>query len=71
MICRKHGIVYICNYCQAHHEQPFGRVVEKTSAKGLVMDSYKFATGPPSSRRCEECGSNFSVGLYGQLTFKS
>lgn len=52
------GVVYVCSYCQTAVQQPFGRVVEKQSAKGTPVNVYKSAQGPTaSSAGCAECGS--------------
>ena len=59
--CRKHGLVYVCHFCQAHYEQPFGRVVEKVTAKGAQVESFKFISGPPVGEKCPQCDSGMTV----------
>jgi tRNA (guanine26-N2/guanine27-N2)-dimethyltransferase len=60
---RKHGLVYICHFCQSHYEQPFGRVVEKTTAKGATMENFKFISGPPVGEKCPQCESAMTVSI--------
>ncbi|GMK57270.1 hypothetical protein CspeluHIS016_0401040 [Cutaneotrichosporon spelunceum] len=50
------GPVYICTYCESPTVQPFGRVIEKKSAKGNVNTVYKSIQAPTVGQRCSECG---------------
>lgn len=49
------GPVYICTYCESPTVQPFGRVVEKTGAKGNVNTIYKSIQAPTAPQKCTEC----------------
>jgi len=62
---RKHGLVYICHFCQSHYEQPFGRVVEKITAKGNTQETFKFISGPAVGEHCPQCASNLTVSSCG------
>ncbi|WWD17458.1 N2,N2-dimethylguanosine tRNA methyltransferase [Kwoniella shandongensis] len=58
------GVVYTCQFCQTSVTQPFGKVVEKETAKGVTLDAFKTAAGPTPSHgsSCEECGSTMHLG---------
>ena len=58
----KTGTVYICNGCESHHIQSFGKVVESAQNRGPGMNyQYKNVSGPPVGARCDECGSAHHV----------
>ncbi|BEI84117.1 hypothetical protein CcaverHIS002_0407210 [Cutaneotrichosporon cavernicola] len=50
------GPVYICAYCESPTVQPFGRVIEKRSAKGNINTVYKSIQAPTVGQKCTECG---------------
>ncbi|KAK8864245.1 N2,N2-dimethylguanosine tRNA methyltransferase [Kwoniella newhampshirensis] len=58
------GVVYTCQFCQTSVTQPFGKVVEKETTKGVTLDAFKTAAGPTPSHgsSCEECGSTMHLG---------
>ncbi|BEJ14874.1 hypothetical protein CspHIS471_0406410 [Cutaneotrichosporon sp. HIS471] len=51
------GPVYICAYCESPTVQPFGRVIEKRSAKGNINTVYKSIQAPTAGQKCTECGT--------------
>lgn len=58
----KTGTVYICNGCESHHIQAFGKIVESPQNRGPGMNYlYKNHSGPPVGARCEQCGSAHHV----------
>lgn len=54
---------HVCNFCQNWHEQPLGRVIEKTSDSGSVNMLYRTAQSVDAGQWCEECGSSLHVRL--------
>ncbi|KAL7414373.1 N2,N2-dimethylguanosine tRNA methyltransferase [Mrakia frigida] len=55
----KTGTVYICNGCESHHTQNFGRVGESSQKNGKGVNyTYKNSSGPPVGQKCEQCNSN-------------
>jgi len=60
----KTGTVYICNGCEIHHTQNFGRVGENTQKNGKGINyTYKNSSGPPVGQKCDECGSTHHVSF--------
>jgi tRNA (guanine26-N2/guanine27-N2)-dimethyltransferase len=61
-LASKTAMYYVCTGCQAFHEQPLGRVVEKTHEKsGQVNLQFKTVGGPPTGTRCAECNSTLHL----------
>jgi tRNA (guanine26-N2/guanine27-N2)-dimethyltransferase len=63
-LASKTAMYYVCTGCQAFHEQPLGRVIEKTNEKSghvNVNTQFKTAGGPPVGERCVECNSTMHV----------
>ncbi|WWD02810.1 N2,N2-dimethylguanosine tRNA methyltransferase [Kwoniella europaea PYCC6329] len=60
----KTGVVYTCNFCETSVIQPFGRIVERETAKGVVRESFKTHAGPTAKNgsNCEECGGTMHLG---------
>ena len=58
----KTALYYVCSGCQSFHEQPLGKIVEKTNeSSGNTNLQYKTQSGPPIPQRCDECGGVFHV----------
>ncbi|OCF36687.1 N2,N2-dimethylguanosine tRNA methyltransferase [Kwoniella heveanensis BCC8398] len=58
------GVVFTCNYCQSPVIQPFGKIIEKETAKGARMTAFKTVAGPTATNgsHCDECGSTMHLG---------
>ncbi|WRT66207.1 N2,N2-dimethylguanosine tRNA methyltransferase [Kwoniella shivajii] len=58
------GVVYTCNFCETPVIQPFGRIIEKESGKGVKMNSFKTHAGPTATdgSHCVECGGTMHLG---------
>ncbi|WVW83725.1 N2,N2-dimethylguanosine tRNA methyltransferase [Kwoniella bestiolae CBS 10118] len=58
------GVVYTCHFCETSVIQPFGRIVERETAKGVVRESFKTHAGPTAKNgsSCEECGGTMHLG---------
>ncbi|KAK7054830.1 RNA methyltransferase tRNA(m5U54)methyltransferase [Paramarasmius palmivorus] len=53
---------YVCTGCQAFHEQPLGRIIErKSEASGNVNELFRTQAGPLVSEKCPECESTLHV----------
>ncbi|KAF9264645.1 N2,N2-dimethylguanosine tRNA methyltransferase [Marasmius fiardii PR-910] len=57
----KTSTYYICTSCQAFHEQPLGRMVEKKESSGNVNYLFKTQPGPLVEGKCPECESVLHV----------
>ncbi|KAF9514517.1 hypothetical protein BS47DRAFT_1376523 [Hydnum rufescens UP504] len=56
------AVYYVCTSCQAWHEQPLGKAIEKANeSSGNVNRVYKTTVGPPTAQECEECASKYHV----------
>jgi tRNA (guanine26-N2/guanine27-N2)-dimethyltransferase len=60
-VCSKTSVYYVCAGCQSFHEQPLGRVTERTNDRGNPTVLFKTHVGPPVSEKCPECGSPLHV----------
>ncbi|WVF71628.1 N2,N2-dimethylguanosine tRNA methyltransferase [Kwoniella sp. CBS 6097] len=58
------GVVFTCNYCQSPIIQPFGKIIEKETARGARMTAFKTVAGPTATNgsHCDECGSTMHLG---------
>ena len=56
---------FVCTSCQAHFEQPLGKLVTKTSeTSGHVNSIFRTQAGPLISDKCTECDSTLHVSGY-------
>ncbi|KAF8344252.1 N2 N2-dimethylguanosine tRNA methyltransferase, partial [Cantharellus anzutake] len=61
-LASKTAIYFVCTSCQAFHEQPLGKAVEKISeSSGQINIMYKTTIGPTVGTECGECGSKMHV----------
>ena len=61
-VCSQTSVYYICSGCQSFHEQPLGRMTEKTNDRsGNTNVLFKAHVGPPVPEKCPECGSPLHV----------
>ncbi|WWC89490.1 N2,N2-dimethylguanosine tRNA methyltransferase [Kwoniella dendrophila CBS 6074] len=63
-VASKTGVVYTCSFCESSVAQPFGRIVERTTAKGVAREQFKTHAGPTAKNgsNCEECGGTMHLG---------
>lgn len=60
-VCSRTSVYYVCSGCQSFHEQPLGKVTERTNDRGNPTVLFKTHVGPPVSEKCPECGSPLHV----------
>ncbi|WWC70346.1 N2,N2-dimethylguanosine tRNA methyltransferase [Kwoniella pini CBS 10737] len=63
-VASKSGVVFTCNFCESSVIQPFGRIVERETSKGVVRETFKTHAGPTAKNgsNCEECGGTMHLG---------
>ncbi|WWC61691.1 N2,N2-dimethylguanosine tRNA methyltransferase [Kwoniella dejecticola CBS 10117] len=63
-VASKSGVVFTCNFCESSVTQPFGRIVERETSKGVVRETFKTHAGPTpkNGSNCEECGGTMHLG---------
>ena len=59
--------MHVCSFCQAHTQQPFGKVIAREDKHGNVQKTYKPAPALRGEEGgCEHCGGTLHVSLISQ-----